>query len=181
MKPTLEERILATGETLERVRQWESIIETIAAKTGEPKDDVASIVLRPLASGKVNLSDCYELLEIGVQSSNYFMTHVASGNAGIDALLHELTQLGYNREKAMKPPAKEDEDEQPPLLPVIENKLEIYPNAVLIDGKQVRVRKDGVNINNYANREELMTVTLELMPSAVAIHPQLYKGTENHG
>lgn len=176
MKPTLEDRILATGETLERVRQWESIIDTIAAETGEPKDDVASIVLRPLASGKVNLSDCYELLEIGVQSSNYFMTHVASGNAGIDALLHELTQLGYNSEKAMKQPAKEDE--QTPLLPVIENKLEIYPNAVLIDGKQVRVRKDGVNINNYANREALMTVTLEIMPSAVTIHPQPYEETE---
>lgn len=181
MKPTLEERILATGETLERVRQWESIIDTIAAKTGEPKDDVASIVLRPLASGKVNLSDCYELLEIGVQSSNFFMTHVASGNAGIDALLHELTQLGYNSEKAMKQPAKEDEDEQTPLLPIIENKLEIYPNAVLIDGKQVRVRKDGVNINNYANREALMTVTLEIMPSAVTIHPQPYEETEKRG
>ena len=181
MKPTLEERILATGETLERVRQWESIIETIAAETGEPTDDVASIILRPLATGKVMLADCYKLQEIGVRSSNSFMTRVASGNAGIDALLHELTQLGYNSEKAMKQPAKEDEDEQPPLLPVIENKLEIYPNAVLIDGKQVRVRKDGVNINNYANREELMTVTLELMPSAVAIHPRLYKGTENHG
>lgn len=311
MKPTLEERILATGETLERVRQWESIIETIAAKTGEPKDDVASIVLRPLASGKVNLSDCCKLQEIGVRLSNYFMTHVASENAGSNSLFHELTQMGYNSEKkkkdftaawdygiklvtgkkaddahrtvesdgtlkqnrntdfkihtaqndsapdksqeqAMKPsdiqtaayinkyarlsdiyedktgkewrltavsgqeyglghevtvwenpmldrinelpaegepysfvrnepPVKEDGDEQPPLLPVIENKLEIYPNAVLIDGKQVRVRKDGVNINNYANREELMTVTLELMPSAVTIHPRLYKGTENRG
>ena len=181
MKPTLEERILATGQTLERVRQWESIIETIAAKTGEPKDDVASIILRPLATGKVMLADCYKLQEIGVRSSNYFMTRVASENAGSNSLFHELTQLGYNREKAMKQPVKEDGDYQPPLLPVIENKLEIYPNAVLIDGKQVRVRKDGVNINNYANREELMTVTLELMPSAVAIHPQLYKGTENHG
>ena len=181
MKPTLEERILATGETLERVRQWESIIETIAAETGEPTDDVASIILRPLATGKVMLADCYKLQEIGVRSSNSFMTRVASESAGSNSLFHELTQLGYNSEKAMKQPVKEDEDEQPPLLPVIENKLEIYPNAVLIDGKRVRVRKDGVNINNYANREELMAVTLEIMPSAVTIHPQLYKGTKNRG
>jgi len=102
MKPTLEERLMATGETLERVRQWESIIDTIAAKTGEPKDDVASIVLRPLASGKVNQVDCYKLLEVGVWLSHSFTAHVASGAVGSDELLHELTGLGYNTEKSKK-------------------------------------------------------------------------------
>ena len=102
MKPTLEERILATGETLERVRQWESIIETIAAKTGEPTDDVASTILLPLATEKVMLADCYKLQEIGVRLSNYFMTHVASENAGSNSLFHELTQMGYNSEKKKK-------------------------------------------------------------------------------
>ena len=181
MKPTLEERIMATGQTLEKVREWQSIIESIAAKSGEPKEDVASIILRPLATGKVILADCYQLQEIGVALSESFMKLVPISKATSKALLHELTRLGHNSEKAMEPPVKEDGDEQLPLLPVVENKLEIYPNAVLIDGKQVRVRKDGVNINNYANREELMTVTLELMPSAVTIHPHLYKGTENRG
>lgn len=179
MKPTLEERIMATGQTLEKVRQWQSIIESIAAKTGEPKEDVASIILRPLASGKVKLADCYKLQEIGIPLSENFMKLVPPGEATNKALLHELTQLGYNSEKAMEPPVKEDGDEQRPLLPVIENKLEIYPNVVLIDGKQVRVRKDGVNINNYANREALMTVTLELMPSEVTIHQNPYKDALN--
>lgn len=181
MKPTLEERIMATGQTLERVRQWESIIDTIAAKTGEPKENVASIILRILATGRVISADCWQLQEIGVPLSDSFMKLVPPGMVTGKELLYELTQLGYNSEKAMEPPVKEDGDEQLPLLPVIENKLEIYPNAVLIDGKQVRVRKDGVNINNYANREALMTVTLELMPSAVTIYPHLYKGTENRG
>ena len=134
MKPTLEERILATGETLERVRQWESIIETIAAQTGEPKEDVASIILRPLATGKVMLADCYKLQEIGVPLSESFMKLVPLSKATSKALLHELIRLGHNSEKPMEPPVKEDGDEQPPLLPVIEIKLEIYPNAVHIDG-----------------------------------------------
>lgn len=281
MKPTLEERIMATGQTLERVREWQSIIESIAAKSGEPKDDVASIILRPLASDKVILADCYQLQEIGVAVSESFMKLVPLGKATSKALLHELTRLGHNSEKAKKdytaavdyrmkilvgeadgsapdkskekamkpsdiqtaayinkharlsdiyedktgkewrltavpdkeyelghevtvwenpmldrinelpaegepysfvrnePPVKEDGDEQPPILPVIENKLEIYPNAVLIDGKRVPVRKHGVHIHNYADRGELMTVTLELMPSEVTIHKNPYKDARN--
>ena len=96
MKPTLEERIMATGQTLERVREWQSIIESIAAKTGEPKDDVASIILRPLATGKVMLADCHSLQEIGVPLSESFMKLVPPGEATIKELLHELTRLGYN-------------------------------------------------------------------------------------
>ena len=102
MKPTLEERIMATGQTLERVREWQSIIESIAAKTGEPKEDVASIILRPLATGKVMLADCYKLQEIGVPLSESFMKLVPLSKATSKALLHELTRLGYNREKAKK-------------------------------------------------------------------------------
>ena len=102
MKPTLEERIMATGQTLERVREWQSIIESIAAKSGEPKEDVASIILRPLATGKVMLADCYKLQEIGVPLSESFMKLVPPGEATSKALLHELTRLGYNSEKAKK-------------------------------------------------------------------------------
>lgn len=309
MKPTLEERIMATGQTLERVREWQSIIESIAAKSGELKEDVASIILRPLASGKVMLADCYKLQEIGVPLSESFMKLVPPGEATSKALLHELTKLGYNTEKAKKdltaavdygiklvtgqaaddahrtverdgtlkrnrnadskihtvqdgsapdksqekamkpsdiqtaayinkyarlsdiyedktgkewrltavpdkeyelghevtvwenpmldrinelpaegepysfvrnePPVKGDGDEQSPLLPVIDHKLEIYPNAVLIDGKRVPVRKHGVHIHNYADRGELMTVSLELMPSEVTIHKNPYKDARN--
>lgn len=102
MKPTLEERIMATGQTLEKVREWQSIIESIAAKTGEPKDDVASIILRPLATGKVMLDDCHSLLEIGIPLSKSFMSYARTGPAGSKALFHELTQLGYNSEKKKK-------------------------------------------------------------------------------
>ena len=102
MKPTLEERIMATGQTLERVREWQSIIESIAAKSGEPKEDVASIILRPLATGKVMLADCHKLQEIGVPLSESFMKLVPPSEATSKALLHELTRLGYNSEKAKK-------------------------------------------------------------------------------
>ena len=59
------------------------------------------------------------------------------------------------------------------------HKLEIYPNAVLIDGKRVPVRKHGVHIHNYADRGELMTVSIELMPSEVTIHQNPYKDARN--
>src|SRR5699024_9238430 len=106
------------------------------------KENVASIILRILATGRVISADCWQLQEIGVPLSDSFMKLVPPGMVTGKELLYELTQLGYNSEKAMEPPVKEDGDVQPPPLPVIENKLEIYPNAVLIDGKQVRVRKD---------------------------------------
>ena len=200
MKPTLEERIMATGQTLERVREWQSIIESIAAKTGEPKEDVASIILRPLATGKVMLADCYKLQEIGVSLSESFMKLVPPSKATSKALLHELTRLGYNREKkkkdltaawdygvklarprgsANKPHAEEAGNQtEEPTMP-ISNKLDIYPNAVLIDGKRVHVKKHGVHIYNYADRGELMTVSIELIPSEVAIHNNPYKDARN--
>ena len=93
MKPTLDERIMATGQTLEKVREWQSIIESIATKSGEPKEDVASIILRPLSSGKVMLADCYKLQEIVVSLSESFMKLVPHGEATSKALLHELTRL----------------------------------------------------------------------------------------
>ena len=102
MNPTLEERITATGQTPERVSEWKSIIESIAAKADEPKDDVASIILRPLSSGKVMLEDCYNLQEIGVVVSESFMKLVPTGKATSKSLFHELTRLGYNSEKARK-------------------------------------------------------------------------------
>ena len=102
MKPTLEERIMATGQNPERACEWQSIIESIAAKSDEPKDDVASIILRPLSSGKVMLEDCYKLQEIGVVVSESFMKLVPTGKATSKALFHELTRLGYNSEKEMK-------------------------------------------------------------------------------
>ena len=200
MKPTLEERIMATGQTLEKVREWQSIIESIAAKSGEPKEDVASIILRPLSSGKVMLADCYKLQEIGVSLSESFMKLVPPGEATSKALLHELTNLGYNSEKAKKdytaavdyrrkilmgeaPDSKPHAEEtsnpaEEPTMP-ISNKLDIYSNAVFIDGKQVSVKKHGVHIHNYADRGELMTVSIELMPSEVTIHNSPYKDARN--
>ena len=197
MKPTLEERIMATGQTLERVREWQSIIDTIAAKSGEPKEDVASIILRPLSSGKVMLADCYKLQEIGVALSESFMKLVPPGEATSKALLHELTKLGYNSEKkkkdltaawdygiklarpgkpASKPHAEETSNQtEEPTMP-ISNKLDIYPNAVLIDGKRVHVKKHGVHIHNYADRGELMTVSIELMPESVTLYSEPFEG-----
>ena len=102
MKPTLEERIMATGQNLERAREWQSIIESIAAKADEPEEDVASIILCPLSSGGVMLEDCYKLQEIGVVVSESFMKLVPTGKATSKALFHELTRLGYNSEKARK-------------------------------------------------------------------------------
>jgi hypothetical protein len=196
MKPTLEERIMATGQTLEKVREWQSIIESIAAKSGEPKEDVSSIILRPLASGKVILDDCYKLQEIGVSLSESFMKLVPPGEATSKALLHELTRLGHNSAKAKKDlaaawdygvklatgqmPDRETHTEETgnttgePTMP-ISNKLEIYPNAVLIDGKPVRVRKHGVHIQNYADRGGHMTVSLELMPESVTLYSEPFE------
>ena len=102
MKPTLEDRIMATGQNPERAREWQSIIESIAAKSDEPKEDVASIILRPLSSGGVMLEDCYKLHEIGVVVSESFMKLVPTGKATSKALFHELTRIGYNSEKARK-------------------------------------------------------------------------------
>ena len=59
MKPTLEERIMATGQNLERAREWQSIIESIAAKADEPEEDVASIILRPLDRKSTRLNSSH--------------------------------------------------------------------------------------------------------------------------
>ena len=196
MKPALEERIMATGQTLERVREWQSIIDTIAAKSGEPKEDVASIILRPLATGKVMLADCYKLQEIGVPLSESFMKLVPPGEATSKALLHELTNLGYNSEKAKKdltaawnygvnlvagqmpdrdPHAEETGNRtEEPTMP-ISNKIDIYPNAVFIDGKEMRVKKNGVQLNGYGNSNTLVTISLELMPESVTLYSEPFE------
>lgn len=90
---------MATGQTVEKVRQWQTVINAIAAKTGEPARDVAAIILRPLASGKAVPSDCHKLQEIGVPLSDSFMKLAPFGEATDKALFHELTRLGYNNEK----------------------------------------------------------------------------------
>ena len=193
MKPTLEERIMATGQTLERVREWQSIIESIAAKSGEPKEDVASIILRPLATGKVMLADCYKLQEIGVPLSESFMKLVPLSKATSKALLHELTRLGHNSEKAKQnfytaldygmnlvkgevPDNKTNAEETTalPTLPIPAHKVEIYPNAVVVDGKPLKVRKDGVTVNNVADGDNLLSVTVELMVEDVTLFPYRY-------
>lgn len=96
MKPTLKEHIMATGQTVEKVRQWQAVINTIAAKTGKPTKDVAPIIMRPLASGKVVPSDARKLQEIGVPLSESFMKLTPYGKATDKDLLHELTRLGYS-------------------------------------------------------------------------------------
>lgn len=184
MKPTLEERLMATGLPLEKVREWQSIIERIAVKTGEPKKDVEHIILRPLASGEVVLEDCYKLQEIGVPLSGWFMKLVPRGAATKDKLLHELTQLGYNSEKAKKDFTAAfdygvkllsgDSSEEAPES----EHIEIYSNAVVIDGTLMSIRPESVNLSGHTSSQEPLKVSIELDPKKVSLHNCAYENEQ---
>ena len=49
-----------------------------------------------------------------------------------------------------------------------------YPNAVVVDGKPLKVRKDGVTVNNVADGYNLLSVTVELMVEDVTLFPYRY-------
>ena len=50
------------------------------------------------------------------------------------------------------------------------NRIDIYPDAVLIDGHEVMVKEGGVFINDYAAKDAVTTVTLDLLPKSVTMH-----------
>ena len=58
--------------------------------------------------------------------------------------------------------------------PTPAHKVEIYPNAVVVDGKPLKVRKDGVTVNNVADGDNLLSVTVELMVEDVTLFPYRY-------
>ena len=52
----------------------------------------------------------------------------------------------------------------------LKNHIDIYPDAVLIDGHEVAVIEGGVFINDYACKDAVTTVTLDLLPKSVTFH-----------
>ena len=52
----------------------------------------------------------------------------------------------------------------------LKNHIDIYPDAVLIDGHEVMVIEGGVFINDYANKDAVTAVTLDLLPKSVTVH-----------
>lgn len=58
------------------------------------------------------------------------------------------------------------------------NHVEVYPNAIFIDGNQVLVKKGSVNIGNKSIETDLTHIQLTLLPESVTIHASNYQRKE---
>lgn len=58
------------------------------------------------------------------------------------------------------------------------NHVEIYPNAIFIDGNQVLVKKGSVHIGNKSIETDRTHIQLTLLPESVTIHASNYQRKE---
>ena len=60
------------------------------------------------------------------------------------------------------------------------NHVDVYPNAIFIDGNQVLVKKGSVNIGNKSIETDRTHIQLTLLPESVTIHASNYQRKKNN-